>query len=284
MRRRVGFTLIELMLAMAMFVLIMIISFLPYRLLKRAYQLGTGHMDASAAARVAIRRMTDELCSANPLPSPTATPAIAPPTGKSYEPFVRPMFSSPVTIGGSTVYQQVSVYHYNTSWTQTPAWTSGTNSNSVVTLYKVSYYLQQLTTVAAASPAVPWAVGDVLPTTTLSSGSTYAEYSLIRSQQDVVADYSQTPPVFGVTGTPTIKRIIPRGIAGYSSGSSSIATFYFSPVPQSTPPSSSVEVPIYVGMYPDQYQRPLPTIGAGSAPPLQFGTAFRVNNVSTLPW
>lgn len=282
MRRLRGFTLIELMLAMAMFVLIMIISFLPYRLLKRAYQLGTGHMDASAAARVAIRRMTDELCSGNPLPSPTATPAVAPPTGKTYEPFARPMFSSPVSINGSTVYQQAAVYHYNTNWTSTPSWNNSTSN--VVTLYKVTYYLQKLSSVASSSPPIPSAVGDVLPSTTLSSGSTTAEYSLMRSQQDVTADYTQTPPVFAVTGTATVSRVIPRGIAGYSSGASSFGTFYFSPVLQSSPPSSSVEVPIYVGMYPDQYQRPLPTIGSGAAPPLQFGTSFRASNLSTLPW
>ena len=278
-KQRRGYSLIEILIGLALFSLITVITFLPYRMLKKAYQLGTGRMDAAAAARLALRRMTDELCSANPLPSPTATPAVAPPAGKTYEPFVRPMLSSSKTLSGTTVYQRASVFKYRSNWQS--AWPSP--ASSVTTLVQITYYVQQLTTIAAANPPIPTVMGDLLPTTSLS-GATSGEYSLLREERDVTADYTAIPPTFAVSSTvSSLKRVIPRGIA-YRNDLGG-AAFYFKPMAaNATSDPNPTHVTVYIGMYPDQVQRPLPVIASGLTPPLEIGSAFRAGNMGSIPW
>lgn len=140
---RGGWTLLETIFAVSIFAVILMITFLPFKILSDSFRLSGGRIDTHEAVRVPLQRMVRDIRQGMAPPSP-------------------PMLSNSFTLAsGQTAFRSIT-------------FTSLTNSA------QVTYYWQQLTVVQP--PSVPLVSGDPYLGFSLLKGGQPTEWALMRSE------------------------------------------------------------------------------------------------------
>lgn len=278
--RRRGYSLLEIMVAISIFLLIMGAAFLPFKMLKDSFKKGSGHIDTHATVRRALDKMVRELRkSSAPQPQPM---------GMFY----------PKTSG-----QAMGIYYASTASGQSnyyPAVPAGCYPGCAFTLVRPDGYVSRVKyECQSVNTGAPTVVGDGgYAGRSLFVGGKATEYRLHRQEcyykssigqfvtedrdvipRGVTAFYFYPQPQSG--GAPAVQFAATSQQPSYTPTSTPASPWpnpsptFSSPLPitvenpyGSTLPSPATyrpEVYVYLKAYPDDYQRPLPN------PPTAFG-------------